>query len=366
VAALAVVVAHIEAQKKVFGFGATAHSRLEFLGQTGVSLFFVLSGYLITFLLLVERSTTATVDVKKFLVRRALRIWPLYFVILALGFFVLPLFSWFDIPGQTEHLHRHFGVKLLLFLVFQPNLALILFAPIAYASQSWSIGIEEQFYVVWPFVMRRVKNATAVAVGAIVAVTLARAGVELVRGGLTGRGAFLAEVASRFFLYSRYDCMAVGALFAVLAFEGRTPWLRSRSAALLSLGLSLLFFLLDASLPLVGHLPQALGFGLLVTNLAHGPRDIAPFAALEHRALMYCGKISYGIYMYHLVAITVAAKATSLFVGTSAPVALIDAVFYGLALGLTIGVAALSYRLLEKPFLRFKDSFTVIRSGAAG
>ena len=64
VAALAVVVAHIEAQKKVFGFGATAHSRLEFLGQTGVSLFFVLSGYLITFLLLVERSTTATVDVK--------------------------------------------------------------------------------------------------------------------------------------------------------------------------------------------------------------------------------------------------------------------------------------------------------------
>jgi peptidoglycan/LPS O-acetylase OafA/YrhL len=160
--------------------------------------------------------------------------------------------------------------------------------------------------------------------------------------------------------------MAVGALFAVLAFEGRTPWLRSRSAALLSLGLSVLFFLLDASLPLVGHLPQALGFGLLVTNLAHGPRDIAPFAALEHRALMYCGKISYGIYMYHLVAITVAAKATSLFVGTSAPVALIDAVFYGLALGLTIGVAALSYRLLEKPFLRFKDSFTVIRSGAAG
>lgn len=255
----------------------------------------------------------------------------------------------------------------MLFLSFQPNLALIIFAPIAYASQSWSIGIEEQFYVVWPFVMRRARRPAVIASGAILAVTLARVGVELVRGyaGLAGRGAFVADIASRFFLYSRYECMAVGALFAVLAFEGRHGWLRSRGAALLALGLSLLFYLVDASLPLVGHLPQALGFGLLVTNLAHGPREIAPFAALEHPALMYCGKISYGIYMYHLIAITLAGKATAAWVGGSAPAAQINALFYGLTLGLTIGVAALSYRFLEKPFLRFKDSFTVIRSGAA-
>jgi peptidoglycan/LPS O-acetylase OafA/YrhL len=366
VAALAVVVAHLESKKEHFGFGAQALPGLSFLGQTGVSLFFVLSGYLITFLLLVERQSAGTIDIKKFLIRRALRIWPLYFLILILGFFLVPRLTFFDVPGQTEHLGRHFLLKLLLFLVFQPNLALIAFAPIPYASQSWSIGIEEQFYVAWPFVVRRARSVVAVATAVIVAVAIARGGVELLRAfaPLGPRPRFLVELASRFFLYSRYECMAVGALFAALAFEGRAAFLRTRAASLLALVLACLFFSFDASLPFVGHLPQAFGFGLLVTCLAHGPREAGPFRLLETPAMMYLGKISYGIYMVHLLCITPAGKATAALLPPGAPPLAVNGLLYAATLALVLGASALSYRFLEKPFLRLKDRFTVVRSGA--
>ncbi|MCS6900887.1 MAG: acyltransferase [Myxococcales bacterium] len=366
VAALAVVVAHLESKKGHFGFGEHALPRLLFLGQTGVSLFFVLSGYLITFLLLVERQIAGTIDIKKFLIRRALRIWPLYFLILLLGFFFVPQISFFDVPGQTEHLQRHFLLKLLLFLAFQPNLALIVFAPIPYASQAWSIGIEEQFYVAWPFVVRRARSVVAVATTIIAAVAIARGGVELLRAfaPLGPRPRFLVELASRFFLYSRYECMAVGAIFAALAFEGRAAFLRTRAASLLALVLLCLFFSFDASLPFLGHLPQALGFGLLVTCLAHGPNEVGPFRLLETPLMMYLGKISYGIYMVHLLCITPAGKATAALLPPSAPSLSVHGLLYTFTLALVLGVSALSYRFLEKPFLRLKDRFTIVRSGA--
>ena len=91
-AAIAVVITHIELIKYQSGYSDIwRNNKLIFeLGSLGVIFFFVLSGFLITYLLLKEKSVTQTVAVKKFYLRRILRIWPLYYLIVLLGFLVLP------------------------------------------------------------------------------------------------------------------------------------------------------------------------------------------------------------------------------------------------------------------------------------
>ena len=98
-AAMAVVITHIELIKgQMFCENLWSTNKLIFeLGGLGVIFFFVLSGFLITYLLLEEKKVSGTVSVKKFYARRILRIWPLYYLIIVLGFFILPHLPFIDI-----------------------------------------------------------------------------------------------------------------------------------------------------------------------------------------------------------------------------------------------------------------------------
>jgi len=116
-------------------------------GQFGVSLFFLLSSFLITTLLLREQAATGRLDLWSFYIRRTLRIWPLYFFFLALGFWVLPAWGWPRIPN----IHKAS------FSLFLGNWSIVLFQrgwhpafPTNTAiSLLWSVSVEEQFYVSW-------------------------------------------------------------------------------------------------------------------------------------------------------------------------------------------------------------------------
>jgi peptidoglycan/LPS O-acetylase OafA/YrhL len=112
--------------------------------STGLCLFFTLSAYLITSLLLTERQATATVSIKRFYIRRLLRIWPLYFFGIAIGFLIAVL------------THRRNDVTgLLWYLLFAGNFYCMAFGWLANPmSPLWSISIEEQFYLLWPWAMR--------------------------------------------------------------------------------------------------------------------------------------------------------------------------------------------------------------------
>ena len=160
-AALAVIITHIELMKGKLGFSNIWNEPIiHQLGVKGVSFFFVLSGFLITYLLLIERQNKNRIFLKDFYLRRILRIWPLYFFILILGFFVFPYFSFFDIPYFTDHFKEDYFWNLVFYVLIFPNLAFSIFNAVPLIGQSWSIGVEEQFYILWPIILKLKKTLT--------------------------------------------------------------------------------------------------------------------------------------------------------------------------------------------------------------
>src|SRR3954471_16382358 len=100
IAALLVIIHHTEQIKDLFGLNSHwKNYHIWILGKLGVTLFFVLSGFLITYLLLTEKKEFNTIFIKNFYIRRILRIWPLYYLVTILSFFVLPHISFLNIPG---------------------------------------------------------------------------------------------------------------------------------------------------------------------------------------------------------------------------------------------------------------------------
>ena len=179
IAAATVILSHVEQYKSYFG-QPYIYFPIDW-GGLAVTLFFVLSGFLITYLLLVERKYYGTVSVRSFYVRRILRIWPLYYLIAVLALFILPGVSVLQMPGISEHLARHYWWKVAFILTLFPNLALAAFMEVPYAAQLWSVGVEEQFYLVWPVVMKFTRELVWVLLGITVVVTLLSNGV--LRGG---------------------------------------------------------------------------------------------------------------------------------------------------------------------------------------
>jgi peptidoglycan/LPS O-acetylase OafA/YrhL len=176
-------------------------------GAFGLDLFFALSAYLITELLLREHAKRGSFSVSAFYIRRALRIWPLYFTFLALTVLVIPTI----IPAE-----RFGTVYIVSFALFMGNWACaIMGIPFSVASPLWSISVEEQFYIGWPLLLRffgmsRIKQLALSMLGvAIVArVLLAVFGVE-------HPGVWCNTIA-------RLDPIALGAILA-FTLKGRAP-----------------------------------------------------------------------------------------------------------------------------------------------
>jgi peptidoglycan/LPS O-acetylase OafA/YrhL len=364
IAAFMVIFHHIEQIKGRFGI-ATGYKDNIYgvtLGSLGVTLFFCLSGFLITYLLLAERRETGTIGVRNFYVRRVLRIWPLYFLIIFSAFAVLNRIDFYLLPDLHEAAKKDYWSLLFYYLTFTPNFAV--FAVMPYASQCWSIGVEEQFYAVWPLVIRFVKKSILL-IGVIVAVFIVlNLFVDL----------FLIKVASRKVYYvarvlltvCRFDCMAVGAVFAHLLFQHRDGRLiaffyRNDVQALTYAAATYLLI----KLPIfhgLGHLPYAVVFSVLILNMAANP---ATLVSLENPLLDYLGKISYGLYMFHPVVVVTGIKvcyASMALLGLST-LTHFNMLLYPFVISVTIGVAALSYHLLEKKFLLLKGSFSALISG---
>jgi peptidoglycan/LPS O-acetylase OafA/YrhL len=145
IAATLVIFHHVEQYKlwaklpNIFG-----HPTIDALGHKAVSFFFVLSGFLITYLLMVENTQTGKIDVRNFYIRRILRIWPLYYFIVLLCLFVLP--NIFDLSVLGSQIYtKHFPIVTSLLLLVLPNVVRLFQPGIVGGNQLWSIGVEEQF-----------------------------------------------------------------------------------------------------------------------------------------------------------------------------------------------------------------------------
>lgn len=348
-AAVSVVVHHIMYNPRVwYGLPDLPDTvgRLFLNGTDAVHLFFVLSGFLITYLMLVERERTGTVSVKKFYARRVLRIWPLYYAIIIVTAVVLPLV----IANFQNPISNTFLAVLL--LLFQGNIAFILYYPFPPLEHLWSIAIEEQFYLFIPHVGKSGANLAKFFVAVIVSWWLL-----MVITQLLVQDNFFTIFFTVLIEYMRYDCIAIGGLFAC-AYYFKSPFLKWIYHPVVG-GFSIIVTLFAAVfvqeiLGIPYTVFTAICFGIVILNIGTNERFVLK---LDHPWLEEAGNLSYGIYMLHPLVLLVFLHFTREQMSES----LYQFAIYPIIIVATIGLSWLSYRYFEKPFLRLKDTFKVAR-----
>lgn len=357
-AAAMVIVHHIEQIKAIFGLDSAweTSDTIRSIGKLGVLLFFTLSGFLITFLMLAEEKEFGKIDIKQFYIRRILRIWPLYFIVFFLAFFVLNRLSFFQFPSY--YLPAAGAVTtFVLFALFLSNVFLAVHGPLPYASQTWSVATEEQFYLIWPIIMRYSKNKM-LSLCIVIAVV---AGLHLFLITDYSNALPYKQQVAAFWKMFNIDCMALGGIFALLLFErGRLLNLVLNLYVFIpTLLLLLLMVFFQVKIPFFSTFFYddvfALLFAIVIINMAAHP---LLSTTLEFKWLSYLGKISYGLYMYHGVAIVIAIRLLTMLQIANSFFILIASMAF------TIAIAHVSYHYFESMFLRLKSRFTSIQSGS--
>lgn len=308
-----------------------------FPGGQGVTLFFVLSGFLITWLLLQEDRQTGTVSLRNFYARRSFRIFPAFYVywLLVVGALILTgrAIQWGHVWSTFLYVGNYWTAASL-----PENSSL---------SHTWSLAIEEQFYLLLPglFVLLRndLQRLGRVLAAIILAVWLNR----IIRVLLGGSEAYLYHATD-----TRIDHLLIGCAIAIAANRGFPAWwhhLLTRlayAATIAALALSM-----AASYESPVEYRMTIGFALepvllgliMLQSIAFRPK------VLHLRAVEHLGRISYGVYLYQQIAIPTGQK---LMPGANGVLDLVAGAV------LTIVIAELSYRHIERRFLDLKRKWS--------
>jgi peptidoglycan/LPS O-acetylase OafA/YrhL len=350
-AALFVVLDHIPMNQGSAGIPSPNWGALFFRGSAAVAFFFTLSGFLITWLLLAEQRRTGTVGVGRFYLRRACRIWPLYFAIVLLG---LAFYN-----GLLPRLGIHYavdydlGVAALLYTLFLPNVMNGLYRVGGILNPLWSIGVEEQFYLCWAPALKRFHRVLPRLAWGLM-------GVSLGVCALNHFQAFGAGAVEMIVGQLRFHYMAAGALAAWALHHHRERFLAhlpfaSRATQIVFLAL-LAEFYLTARIPwgwFGEEIAQLTLYAWLIVTVAANPRNVV---RLANPLFEFLGTISYGIYMWHMVAVYgTSALFRALHRDWQGHLVVYCLAYYATALGGTVLISWLSFRWFEQPFLRLKD-----------
>ena len=320
-------------------------------GNLGVNFFFVLSGFLITYLLLVEEADKGKYNIRDFWMRRILRIWPLYFAVLLYSFFVFR-FLYTTLSGKP-YIETADPV---LYVLFLPNFNLIFngFPLENSLTVLWSVGIEEQFYLLWPLLFFIRKARMLIMSVLIIACIIFRyfyaddpfilkyhtlsVMANLAFGCMLANITFLKKIQVKSLRLNKYLNAAIYLIgfcgVFLFAKYAKSPILLAVSPALISLFFCYIIF-----------------EQVFVTN--------SVFDLGKIRFFDYWGKFTYGLYCLHCIGIFIAYNISKLFHLQGSVIWVI----FGettIALLISLALAWLSYRLLEKPFLLFKNRFAVV------
>ncbi|CAN5330779.1 hypothetical protein BH09BAC5_BH09BAC5_26080 [soil metagenome] len=364
-AASAVIITHIELLKAEMGLPNKWTEPLIFnLGGLGVYFFFVLSGFLITYLLLVEREKSGRISIRRFYLRRIFRIWPLYYLLVFLAFFVFPHISILHLDYFNKMLPVDFGIKLGLFIFILPNLALAMFphASVPLAGHSWSIGVEEQFYILWPWIIRKSKNLmkTILIIGLVI--VLIKVVVLLVYFKFPQ--IYFVQTLKEFVAMTKMECMVIGAAGALLVYHKMNKWLNlifHPVTQIISIAvIPVLVYLFPPVLQDGEHIVFSFAFLAIIINVAVNPNS---FLKLENNFFNFLGNISYGIYMYHFFIIVLVIRFAPIL-GFQQNSNYLNFYYYVSSFLVTIIISALSYYLFERYFIRWKNKFAIVLSGS--
>ena len=324
-----------------------------FFAWLGVDLFFVLSGYLITSILL--KSVNSALYLRNFYWRRILRVFPLYYLCLIIFLVALPLLGFYK-----KELQFYVDNQLWFWFYLQNWLLCFNFPPMGnLLNHFWSLAVEEQFYLVWPFVilwLRNPKKLLMFMMGVLIVLLVVRSIVWMYKLPQFNY--------TNFYTFTRIDGICIGCSIALLH-RINFNFLRKNTAAIV-IALAILnfgFYFLNRSgdfpyLAFVGYTTFAAMFGLLIHEAVTSDTRIIN-KILELQVLKFFGMISYGLYVFHWPVYMITQPGLKNFflqdlnlseqmskLGTSL-----------LATMLAIVISVISYYAYEMKFLKLKEKF---------
>jgi len=313
----------------------------------GVTLFFVISGFLITYLLLQEYSKAETIQVKKFYVRRILRIWPIYYAYILISIIVLYF------AGLSDEI---LNARLWFYVFFTANIPFLSSSGIWILVHYWSIGVEEQFYLFWPLVVKFSKKKLLRTVMTIMILWLCfKYGSWIIFSNKS--------LVYRFFAVTSFQSMMIGATGAILFFRKNKLFLRLLTKNYVQI-LTWCFFLGNGFfieyIPAIIRNEIVAAFSLIL--IIGQVENKLKYLSLENKIFDFIGKISYGIYVIHPLVIFLGSILWRRYVSGVNLTSEYFIIYIGVCCA-TVLLAWLSYNYFERPFLRIKDKYAVVKSG---
>lgn len=319
---------------------------LKNFGREGVNLFFTLSGFLVGGLLLRQYAQTGSISARRFIVRRIFKIWPAYYILILfhvlIGRHPRGTFLW----QNLTHLQNYYGTSI---------------------SQTWSLAVEEHFYLFLPLmllVLARWRLRANAIIGVLVAICVA---VLVARCVVVASGDLDAA-----FAYTQYrmDSLLFGVLLATIYWMRPELYrkLASRTRALVATVAVLIAWLafatrntaLDES---IGFTVQAIGFSALIVLVLEHSHAVS--ASWIYRAVAWLGLYSYGIYLWHTLALAPGDFLIRKAGQFGLPPALTWLIVLSAQFAIAIVIGYLTTRAIEYPFLRIRDAFFPDRRPAA-
>ena len=320
-------------------------------GPFGVMFFFVLSGFLITYLLFLEKDNNGSINIPFFYFRRLIRIWPLYYLTVFIGFFIYPLFATYNGSIYIEK------ASLFMYSIFAVNLDHL------YNSEpcngvlrvQWSVAIEEQFYLVWPLIFSFFSNKKIFPYLMLLLILISEWFYLKADNWDIGY----------YHTISNFRFLMFGCLLAYLCYFKiheihfyLNKINKNLSLLIYFIALMLLFFnnlLIGYSVlfKYINHFLPFLFFGYVIVEQNFYPHS---FYKIGRFKILTCfGKISYGLYLTHMIAISIV---YDFFSNPTGEDVLLEIV---ITLILTVLFSYLSYNYMERYFLSFRNKYTQIR-----
>ncbi|NGM63020.1 acyltransferase [Sphingobacterium sp. SGG-5] len=356
-AALLVIFHHGEVIRAKNGFDAFESASFFLNGGSAVKFFFVLSGFLITYLLLKEKKKTRNIAIKNFYMRRIIRIWPLYFLLFFIGTVLFP--SLFRLLHIDYAFPYNLSQSWVFFLLFIPSIVTFRYGS-HLLEPLWSIGVEEWFYLLWAPLFKWTNKPLFL----ILTILLTKIGLLVA----VNQHIIQNPLICHFITTYAFESMAFGGIGAYFLFYTKRNiqqlYHKYRAVNIFFLILLLGYIFLKSNSFLLTYFPlfeSALFYwfflNILFLNLIVYCAIVLPNTSwLNNKWLDIGGKISYGIYMYHMIIIfTVIFFLKPYLLTLSAVYSFL--VFYISVISGTILAAYLSKKFFEDYFMQFRNRF---------
>ena len=330
---------------------ATVFNYGKILGFISIDSFFVLSSFLITWKALEEIKFTKKFQFKNFLIRRSLRIWPLYFFIVFIGFLLEYLKSHYFFESEKLPSLWNFVLFILNYDIIENGYNFLFFMVFM-----WSISVEEQFYILWAITIKWFNKY------------LSEISFLIIFISLFFRIYFINDSLSlNFHTASALGNFGIGALTAILAFKHQyfldKLKILSRNKILFIYVTIFSFFILMPVLLendffiIIQRVLFSIFFSFIILEQTYCGNSIIKVSRIRY--FNFFGKLSYGLYCYHGIMITVVLQVNELFMESL----IISLVFYpSLIFVSTLLVSYVSFRFYELKFLKLKYKFSFLSS----